>query len=142
MPSTMVWQDNARELDREELIWHYTHGRCGVLAQVLNQQLGWPLWGIFGGLWSDPGTPCHVFVQNPATKLFADAFGAEKSEDNLIRPYKNLLGKVYIQALPGNSYFQRDPSEYVICLQEHVERLLPGLLPTTTGRLDRFGATQ
>ena len=75
-------------LPRETLNTFYTQGFCGVMATVLHQVTGWPIYGV--GEQADLArcTFYHVFVRQPDGR-YRDVRGPDQSEADMLRAWSH-----------------------------------------------------
>ncbi len=160
------------DLTLEELRRHYVTGSCGVLATVIHQLTGWPVYQIAthsyphsilprrvgADLFGDPQKPVlvkggwrtggiHAFVKNPNTGRFIDAYGAHQSWRQITKTYRRsslFYGeKVGVRKSKKVDCFRHMPIEYyTLCLLDHIDRMLPEFSPLVAQWRDQEGIPQ
>lgn len=128
-----LFRDYLITQNREDLVYHYTHGLCGVLATCLHQLLGWEVKGI-----ALNGEYVHMGVENPDTYLYTDARGSELSDRAFSGMYKAWHGSHCSvgRAYPVDQFIPDAHKKYyyAMCLLEHV----PILLPQYRGKIEQL----
>lgn len=115
-------------LPRETLNAFYTQGFCGVMATVLHQVTGWPIYGVGENADLARCTFYHVFVRQPDGR-YRDVRGPDQSEADMLRAWSRpghdpmFLAPWTADRLP----FARHPEVYRLCRDVDLPRLFPDL---------------